>query len=306
MRPRAGSEMQAQFNPNEEQFAEQIEHFRGGYWEVFPHRARETIAMQSSLPADVLLGDRRPDDAGDGPVEARGVLGEAVESVLCGDGDVGVRSRDFAVGGRERRPLAIGLRADPGHGDWQFDRALGIGAGGARPCGGGDAGGQVEGALPRLAARLSAVGRMALTNYPGAERRRHPDLQRLRPRLLRHGGTAGALGDRAGDLGRAALVQPALAGPVPVRPGGVGLAIVDLHEAPADEGRGRVIVRTEGATACSPPRVRHGMDSPAIDHSGNGSSLVSGANGNATSPTRNTAHMVTPAYRIGREESISV
>jgi hypothetical protein len=38
---------------------------------------------------------------------------------------------------------------------------------------------------------------------------------------------------------------------------------------------------------------------PEMLYSGSGFPLVSGANGNAASPTRNTRHMVTPAYRIG-------
>ena len=38
---------------------------------------------------------------------------------------------------------------------------------------------------------------------------------------------------------------------------------------------------------------------PALLHSGRGCPLVSGAHGSAARPTRNTRHIVTPAYRMG-------
>ena len=43
----------------------------------------------------------------------------------------------------------------------------------------------------------------------------------------------------------------------------------------------------------------HGQASDAVFHSGSGLPRVSGAKGKASRPTRNTEHIVIPAYRIG-------
>lgn len=158
------TEMQAQFNPNPEQFAEQIEHFRGGYWEVFRHRAFETFAFQSSFLPLFFSG-----------IIGRMMLGMAL--LKLGVFSAKRTNRFYVVMALMAYGAGLSLSVIGSVDLWRSDfepiRAMAfgstIGLWGAVPVALGHAAVVMlvvkSGALPRLAARLSAVGRMALTNY---------------------------------------------------------------------------------------------------------------------------------------------
>ena len=81
--------------------------------------------------------------------------------------------------------------------------------------------------------------------------RLHHALLRLRLRLLRRHQPHGAGGHRADHLGFPALDQPDLAQALPVRPGGMALAIADLLEASADAS----VIDAALSSGYGPPRA---------------------------------------------------
>jgi uncharacterized protein len=157
-------EMQAMFAPTEEMFAEQLDAFRGSYFEVFPHRARETFEFQAMYLPLFIWG-----------IAGRMLLGMGLMKLGV---FAGVRSTRFYVI-MAIACYAIGLPPTilGGIDYWRsgFDAIRGIaivsslGLLGTVPVALGHAAVLMlvlkSGLLRGLTDRLAAVGRMALTNY---------------------------------------------------------------------------------------------------------------------------------------------
>lgn len=160
----AWQEMGAFFEPTEEQYAEQLAAYRGSYWEVFPHRAQESIGFQAFFLPLFIWG-----------IAGRMMVGMAFMKRGAFAAERSTRfylvmaSIAYGIG----LPLTIVGGLDLWATDFEVVRGTVFGAAlamlGMVPVALGHAAVVMlvvkSGALPRLTARLAAVGRMALTNY---------------------------------------------------------------------------------------------------------------------------------------------
>jgi uncharacterized protein len=153
-------EARAMFAPTEEQF----EGYRGGFWEVFRHRAVESFSFQAFFLTIFGWG-----------IAGRMLLGMGL--MKLGVFSAGRSSRFYwtmlAVGYGVGLPMTIFGAADLWRTDFDPIRGSVLGSSlvmmAMVPVALGHAAAVMlavkAGALPRLTARLAAVGRMALTNY---------------------------------------------------------------------------------------------------------------------------------------------
>ncbi|MEW4569990.1 DUF418 domain-containing protein [Tautonia sp. JC769] len=161
---KAWQEMRVFFEPTEEQYAEQLAAYRGSYWEVFPHRAEESIGFQAFYLPMFIWG-----------IAGRMLLGMAF--MKMGVFSAGRSTRFYGVMALIAYGIGLPLTIVGGLDLWATDfevvRGMVFGVSlallGTVPVALGHAAVVMlvvkSGALPRLTARLAAVGRMALTNY---------------------------------------------------------------------------------------------------------------------------------------------
>ncbi|WP_169977304.1 DUF418 domain-containing protein [Tautonia rosea] len=160
----AWEEMGAFFEPTEEQFAEQLTAYRGSYWEVFPHRAQESIGFQAFFLPLFIWG-----------IAGRMLVGMAF--MKWGAFSAERSTRFYGVMALIAYGIGLPLTIVGGLDLWatDFDVVRGMIFGSSLtqlatlPVALGHAAVVMlvvkSGVLPRLTARLAAVGRMALTNY---------------------------------------------------------------------------------------------------------------------------------------------
>jgi uncharacterized protein len=161
---KAWQEMRVFFEPTEEQFAEQLAAYRGSYREVFPHRAGESIGFQAFYLPMFIWG-----------IAGRMLLGMAFMKMGVFSAERSTRFYGFMalIAYGIGLPLTIVGGLDLWATDFEVVRGMVFGVAlsllGTVPVALGHAAVVMlvvkSGALPRLTARLAAVGRMALTNY---------------------------------------------------------------------------------------------------------------------------------------------